>query len=225
MFTLHTLHNMWIILVNCGEIVYIYIYIYIYTLLARLMGPTWGPPGSCRPQVGFMWAPWTLLSGYILSFSWYYSTKYVQDDGIIFHPLEMRHYAGLHARVGVNTQAQIYIYIQNVHIQKHHCDVIMGAVASRSPASRLFTKPLIQTQIKENIKAPCHWPLYRGPVNFPHKKPVTRKMFPVDDVIMKIHQFNVCRRTSPSCKQHHHRNVMASQITANSTVHSTACPG
>ena len=29
----------------------------------------------------------------------------------------------------------------------------------RSPASRLFTQPLIQTQIKENIKAPRHWPL------------------------------------------------------------------
>ena len=29
----------------------------------------------------------------------------------------------------------------------------------KSPASRLFTRPFIQTQIKENIKAPCHWPL------------------------------------------------------------------
>ena len=28
-----------------------------------------------------------------------------------------------------------------------------------SPASRLFTQPFIQTQIKENIKAPRHWPL------------------------------------------------------------------
>ena len=27
------------------------------------MGPTWGPPGSCRPQMGLMLAPWTLLSG------------------------------------------------------------------------------------------------------------------------------------------------------------------
>ena len=27
------------------------------------MGPTWGPPGSCRPQIGPMLAPWTLLSG------------------------------------------------------------------------------------------------------------------------------------------------------------------
>ena len=30
----------------------------------------------------------------------------------------------------------------------------------KSPASRLFTRPLIQAQIKENIKAPRHWPLW-----------------------------------------------------------------
>ena len=30
------------------------------------MGPTWGPPGSCQPQVGPMLAPWTLLSGNVL---------------------------------------------------------------------------------------------------------------------------------------------------------------
>ena len=29
----------------------------------------------------------------------------------------------------------------------------------KSPASRLFTQPFIQVQIKENIKAPRHWPL------------------------------------------------------------------
>ena len=57
----------------------------------------------------------------------------------------------------------------------------------KSPDSRLFTQPFIQTQIKENIKAPRHWPLcgeFTGPVNSPHKRPVTRKMFPFDDVIM-----------------------------------------
>ena len=27
------------------------------------MGPIWGPLGSCRPQMGPMLAPWTLLSG------------------------------------------------------------------------------------------------------------------------------------------------------------------
>ena len=29
----------------------------------------------------------------------------------------------------------------------------------KSPALRLFTQPFIQTQVKENIKAPRHWPL------------------------------------------------------------------
>ena len=33
------------------------------SLIARFMGPTWGPPGSCRPQMGPMLAPRTLLSG------------------------------------------------------------------------------------------------------------------------------------------------------------------
>ena len=40
----------------------------------------------------------------------------------------------------------------------HYSDVIMGAMASQ-PASRLFTQPFIQTQVKENIKAPRHWSL------------------------------------------------------------------
>ena len=29
----------------------------------------------------------------------------------------------------------------------------------KSPASRLFTQPFIQAQMKENLKAPRHWPL------------------------------------------------------------------
>ena len=31
--------------------------------IARFMGSTWGPPGLCRPQLGPMLAPRTLLSG------------------------------------------------------------------------------------------------------------------------------------------------------------------
>ena len=33
------------------------------TQKAKFMRPTWGPPGSCRPQMGPMLAPWTLLLG------------------------------------------------------------------------------------------------------------------------------------------------------------------
>ena len=34
-----------------------------HPLIARFMGPTWGPTGDDRIQVGPMLAPWTLLSG------------------------------------------------------------------------------------------------------------------------------------------------------------------
>ena len=33
------------------------------TQITKFMGPTWGPPGSCWPQMDPMLAPWTLLSG------------------------------------------------------------------------------------------------------------------------------------------------------------------
>ena len=40
------------------------------TQIAKIMGPTWGPPGSCRPQMGPMLAPWTLLLGYSCYWRW-----------------------------------------------------------------------------------------------------------------------------------------------------------
>ena len=33
--------------------------------ITKFIGPTWGPPGSCRPQMGFMLAPWALWLGMI----------------------------------------------------------------------------------------------------------------------------------------------------------------
>ena len=45
---------------------------------------------------------------------------------------------------------------------------------------------LVQAQIKENIKAPRHWPLWGESTGdrSPHKGTVTRKIFSFDDVIM-----------------------------------------
>ena len=41
------------------------IHIIICIQLAKFMGPTWGPPGSCWLLMGPTLAPWTLLSGYV----------------------------------------------------------------------------------------------------------------------------------------------------------------
>ena len=51
-----------------------------------------------------------------------------------------------------------------------YSDVIMSRWRLKSPALRLFTQSFIQVQIKENIKAPRHWPLcgeFTGTGEFP----------------------------------------------------------
>ena len=41
------------------------------SLIARFMGPTWGPPGADRTQVGPMLAPSSSLSGILVTKSWH----------------------------------------------------------------------------------------------------------------------------------------------------------
>ena len=41
----------------------------------------------------------------------------------------------------------------------HYSDVTMGQWRLKSPASQSLTQWFVQAQIKENIKAPRHWPL------------------------------------------------------------------
>ena len=50
-------------------------------LIARFMGPTWGPPGADRTQVGPMLAPWTLLTGMIKQ-----HTTYNEEEILNYHP-------------------------------------------------------------------------------------------------------------------------------------------
>ena len=51
--------------------------------IAKFMGPTWRPSRSCRPQIGTMMAPWTLLSGMLYKRKWLcteqYHTRCVDD--------------------------------------------------------------------------------------------------------------------------------------------------
>ena len=65
---------------------------------------------------------------------------------------------------------------------QHYTDVIMGAMASQITSLTIVYSAVYSTQVKGNIKAPRHWPLcgeFTG-----DKWPVTRKMFPFDDVIV-----------------------------------------
>ena len=74
----------------------------------------------------------------------------------------------------------------------HYDDVIMGAMASQitSPAIVYSTVYSGTDQRKHQRSASLAFVrgIHRGPVNSPHKWPVTRKMFLFDDVIMKTKQ-------------------------------------
>ena len=72
---------------------------------------------------------------------------------------------------------------------KHYDDVIMGTIASQitSLTSVYSTVYSGEDQSKHQSSASLAfvWGIHRGPVNSPHKWPVTRKMSPFDDVIMR----------------------------------------
>ena len=70
----------------------------------------------------------------------------------------------------------------------HYGDVIMGALASQITSLMVVYSTVYSAanQIKHESSASLAfvWGIHRGPVNSPHKWPVTRKMFQFDDVIM-----------------------------------------
>ena len=97
----------------------------------------------------------------------------------------------------------------------------MGVMGLKSLASPLFTQPCVQAQIKENIKAPRHWPL--SAVKSPHKGPLTRKMLPLDDVIMMLsishalwlpHKAPFCSKLADHARHHLAKTPWIGQDTA-----------
>ena len=71
---------------------------------------------------------------------------------------------------------------------KRYDDNIMGTMASQITCLKIVYSAVNQVQIKENIKALRHWPLTGGIhwwlMNILHKWPVTRNIFPFDNIIM-----------------------------------------
>ena len=70
----------------------------------------------------------------------------------------------------------------------HYGDVIMGTIASEFTSLKIVYSSVYSDadQRKHQSSASLAFVrgIHRGPVNSPHKWPVTRKMFPFDDVIM-----------------------------------------
>ena len=72
----------------------------------------------------------------------------------------------------------------------HYDDVIMGTIASQITSLTIVYSTVYsgadQSKHQSTASLAFVWGIDRGPVNSPHKWPVTRKMFPFDDVIMNF---------------------------------------
>ena len=82
-----------------------------------------------------------------------------------------------------------YYTLKSCHIsQGHYDDVKMGAIASQITSLTIVYSTVYsgadQSKHQSSASLAFVWGIHRGPVNSPHKWPVTRKMFPFDDVIM-----------------------------------------
>ena len=70
----------------------------------------------------------------------------------------------------------------------HYSDVIMGMMPSQITSLIIVYSTVYlgtdQRKHQSSASLAFVWGIHRGPVNSPHKWPVTRKMFPFDDVIM-----------------------------------------
>ena len=84
--------------------------------------------------------------------------------------------------------SQLLVRVSKVLDVTHYCDAIIGIVASQ-----ITSLTIVYTTVYSDADQSKHqscaslafvWGIHRGPVNSPHKWPVTRKMFPFDDVIM-----------------------------------------
>ena len=83
----------------------------------------------------------------------------------------------------------------------HHCDVMMYAIAYQITSLTIVYSTVYSDadqrkhQSSASLAFVCgiHW----GPVNSPHKWPVRRKMFPFDDVIMRVDHLLVYWQFTP----------------------------
>ena len=75
----------------------------------------------------------------------------------------------------------------------HYSDVIMGMIASQITSLTIVYSTVYsdtdQSKHQSSGSLAFVWGIQRGPVNSPHKWPVTRKMFSFDDVIMEFTRF------------------------------------
>ena len=92
-----------------------------------------------------------------------------------------------------NRSALIHVLAWGKHAKGHshhqyYSDVKMGTMASQMTSLTIVYPGADQRKQHSSASLAFVLGIHRSPVNSPHKWPVTRKMFPFDDVIMSVEQ-------------------------------------
>ena len=96
---------------------------------------------------------------------------------------------------GLQPSVSLVVFpIWGIHLSykstNHYSSVIMSTIASQitSLAIRYWTiySGADQREHQSSSSLAFVWGIHRWPVNYPHKWPVTRKIFPFDDVIIVV---------------------------------------
>ena len=72
----------------------------------------------------------------------------------------------------------------NNELFDHYNDVIMGSITSQITSLTIAYSAVYSSADQRKHQSSASLAFDRGPVNSPHKGPVTRKMFPFHEVIM-----------------------------------------
>ena len=97
-----------------------------------------------------------------------------------------------HGKMTLKCPEIIQTQHQNGHYKRccnpHYGDVITGAIASQITSLTIVYSTVYSDAYQRKHESLASlafvWGIHRSPVNSPHKWPVTRNMFPFDDVIM-----------------------------------------
>ena len=102
-----------------------------------------------------------------------------------------------------SSQYQHMLYVFDLQTLQHYNDIIMGAIASKITSLTIVYSTVYSGADQRKHQSSASLAFVRGihrrPVNSPHKWPVTRKMFPFDDVIMRLCFTAMSRAFKYSC--------------------------
>ena len=116
---------------------------------------------------------------------------------------------------------------KNYHVQCHYTDVIMSPMASQITSLGIVYSTIYSgaDQRKHQSSAWLAFVrrIHREPVNSPHKRPVTWKMFPFDDVIMVSCPFSMAYSHHHSIMNNEHQYDGYHIMTTMNSKHSCLC--